>query len=420
LNYREYEKSRNLFIVEIVCASVIGTLVSGVLLSGYLDYIGMSQKLNGIISAIPVIAMVFQPMGAMLGERTGNCKRFVITFAVVQRLLFATLYCLPIFLGAEIRVATLVLIFGCAHSFAALITPSATNWVMRITPEEERQRYFGRREIALVVTGAMMTLIMGFTIQYFTQAGSPERGYMILSGALLLFACVNIFCLVSIKAPPVSGAVPHKAGNTLLFPLRDVFFRRVIFGVCLYEFGTKCAIPFWNIHALNDLKLSYGYLTVLSVLVSFAKVCTLNLWTRKHRLRNWSQICVSAILAIAASHLLNAFAWDSIAKWYLPIPSFVGMVGWAFIGMGMLNFEYDNIGQTNQATYLGVVAVMSGVSGFAGTLLGGTIMDLADLWQLSIGGKIIMGQQLQMVFSFFILVCAALYIHYQCRRGHIQ
>jgi hypothetical protein len=171
---------------------------------------------------------------------------------------------------------------------------------------------------------------------------------------------------------------------------------------------------------LNDLKLSYGYLTVLAVVVSFAKVVTLKLWTQRRHEYNWSQICVFAILSIGVSHFLNAFALDNIAVWYLPVAQLVGMVGWAFIGMGLLNFQYDNINHSNKATYIGVQAVISGVVGFVGTLFGGMIMDLADSLQLTLAGKIIAGQQIQMVSSFVILICAALYIHYQYRRGRIH
>lgn len=403
-----------------MCASVIGTLVSGVLLSGYLDYLGLSQKLNGIISAIPIIATLFQPLGALAGQRSGKYKRFVITFAVLQRLLFSCLYSLPLFLDVDVRIAVVVLIFGCAHSFQAFMVPISTDWAMQITPEEERKHFFSRREIALVVTGALMTLVMGFTIQYFTTMGSPEKGYLILSGAVALFACINILCLISIKAPPLMENTPEKMGASLMSPIKDGLFRRVIFGVCLYQFGIHSAIPFWNIHMLDGLKLSYGFITVLSVVISLAKVTTLKLWTRRRSTYSWSQICVFSMLFIGVSHLLNAFARDTIAVWFLPIVQMVGMVGWAFIGMGLLNFQYDNISPSNKATYIGVQAVISGVVGFAGTLFGGVIMDLADSMKMIIGSRIIAGQQIQMLVSFMIITAAGLYIHFQFKRGHIR
>lgn len=414
-------KSRDLFIVEVVCATVIGNLVGGVLLSGYLDHIGLSPKLNGIISAIPVAATVFQPLGAMLGQRSGNCKRFVVTFAVVQRLLFAGFYCIPLLLGVDVRAATAVLIFGCANGFAAFMTPSATNWLMDLTPGDLRQGYFSRREIALVATGAVMNLLMGFLIQYFTGAGAARQGYFILSCVLLLFAGINIFCLLSIQAPPSApSAAARPPRDILLKPLRDRRFRPVILAICLYEFGAQCALPFWNIHTLSNLKLSYVYLTVLGVAVSLGKVFTLKLWMRLGGRRVWSQVCVFAFAAIGLSHLLNALAWEGMAVWYMLIPSAAGTLGWALVGMGTLNFEYDNVEGEDQAIYIGVVAVAAGVVGFLGTLLGGVIMDLVDAWGPVVAGRPVAGQQVQMVLSCILLLCAAGYLHSAVRRGVVH
>ena len=110
----------------------------------------------------------------MLGQRSGNCKRFVVTFAVVQRLLFAGFYCIPLLLGVDVRAATAVLIFGCANGFAAFMTPSATNWLMDLTPGDLRQEYFSRREIALVATAAVPERSQGFKNATAFPAGTGQ------------------------------------------------------------------------------------------------------------------------------------------------------------------------------------------------------------------------------------------------------
>ena len=133
--------------------------------------------------------------------------------------------------------------------------------------------------------------------------------------------------------------------------------------------------------------------------------------------RVWSQVCVFAFAAIGLSHLLNALAWEGMAVWYMLIPSAAGTLGWALVGMGTLNFEYDNVEGEDQAIYIGVVAVAAGVVGFLGTLLGGVIMDLVDAWGPVVAGRPVAGQQVQMVLSCILLLCAAGYLHSAVRRG---
>lgn len=419
-----YGKSRSLFLAEVACASAISNLVAGVLLSGYLDHLGISPKLNGIISAIPIISTVFQPLGAVLGGQGMRCKRFVVAFAALHRLLFAAFYCLPLWLRVDARAAAAVLIFGCSNSLAALITPSATNWLMELTPDGVRQEYFSRREIALVGMGAASSLVMGFVLQYFTGIQAPEQGYHILAGAILAFAVLNILSLAGIRpAPePPRQAEPKKraAGAVLLAPLRDVRFRRVIAVICLYQFGIQCALPFWGIHTLATLKLSYLYLTVLNVAVSLGKVLVLKVWLKMRPAGGWSQVCVFSFAAIAASHLLNALALEGMAVWYMLIPSACGTVGWALVGMATLNFEYDNMDGTDRAVYIGMVAVASGLVGFLGTLAGGVLMDLAAAWPLVLGGRPVSGQQLQMVLSCALVLGAAGYLKRLAKRGSVR
>lgn len=416
-----YEKDRRLFLVEVACATAITNLAAGVLLSGYLDYLGVSAKMNGIISAIPVLSTIFQPIGAIFGGQGKRCKWFVSVFAAVNRILFAALYCVPLWLGIDFRAAAAVLFLGAANAIAALITPSATNWLMELTPGELRQKYFSKREIALVGVSAVFSLLLGLAVQMFTGRGVPQTAYFLLAGAIVFLGAADVVCLLAIREAPLCERQIQRATiSSLIEPFRAPEFRRVMIVICLYQFGTQIALPFWNIHALSTLHLSYLYLTVLNLSVSLGKMIFLKFWPRFRMEKSWANVCVFAFLTIAISHLLNAAAYEGMASWYLPIPSAVGVVGWALSGIATLNLEYDNAGESHRAVFLGVSAVTSGIIGFAGTLVGGCLMDLAQNWNLEMCRFPLYGQQLQMVASCLLLVVVAWMLKQMKDTGKIQ
>ena len=90
---KDYAKSRRFFTMDGVTANSIAVLVTGTILAGYLKMLGVSDALNGIISALPVLLTVTQPIGAVLSERLHRRKLFVCTLALIHRLLFAGMFC---------------------------------------------------------------------------------------------------------------------------------------------------------------------------------------------------------------------------------------------------------------------------------------------------------------------------------------
>lgn len=412
-----YGTSRNLFIMEIVAASVMGDLSGGFFLSGYFAHIGMSQSMNGIIAALPMVTTIFQPVGALVASRSGNLKSNVVVFALIQRFSYSILYAIPLILSRSAWIPFTVAVFLAGSITSALITPLSTDWLMQITPREIRAAYFSKREMVLVGTGALISLLMGLIMNFFSISGQFEKSYTYLVAGMSFFAVINVICLISIKKPPKSEIV-FSGIKELLLPLKDKTFRRVIILVCVYIFGVRFATPFWSVYQISNLRLSYRYLTILMVASSLGRVIFLRLWFNLKGETRWSSLTVLSLVSIASSHFLNAFITAENALWLLPASTLFGLPGWACVGMAVLNFEYDNIAG-DSALSIGMLSVVTGTSGFTATLLGGALLSGIEASAPVMFGRMISGQQIQMLISAVIISAAAILIFRLGKRAKI-
>jgi hypothetical protein len=133
-------------------------------------------------------------------------------------------------------------------------------------------------------------------------------------------------------------------------------------------------------------------------------------WGRIADKTSWANVCRLAIGAIGVTHLLNFFLIPSTARWLYPVNSIIANLGWAAIGMALLNIQYDYAPLKGRTMYIGVCAAVTGVIGFSGVFIGSLALKAAEAMNLTLFGTALRGQQILMLLSGLTLTACIIYI----------
>ena len=216
--------------------------------------VGAQPLQIGLLTALSgMVAPLAQLWGTRLLERGGNRKRIVITFAFFQALMWLSIA------GLAIALYQGLLVNAGAHLFILLYTllvalgnvtfPAWFSWIGDIVPENERGKYFSRRNRIVGIIGLLVVLVGAFVIDIFRT-----NGYLLL-GFALIFACAATFrfgSLVALKqqyAPPLHTKKSDHFSFISFIKRMDNFGKFTLY-LALFNAALIFASPFFSIYIL--------------------------------------------------------------------------------------------------------------------------------------------------------------------------
>ena len=412
-NKDEYLKSRRASTAEGMAAMTITTLIGGTYLSGFLNDNGVSTTLNGLISAIPTIAGLIQPIGAVFALKRAKRKPIVTVGAITHRSLSSLMFFLPLFIkNPGMRIAAIVVMFALANATSAFISPASANWLASLTPQRVRGKYYSLREMYCLVTISVITLITGGILDYFKSKGNVTHGFYVIGGMCIAAAIIN-FISLSVMMEPESERISSK-GESFIKTAKAVFtetsFRPVLLVCMLYNFGVHVMLPYWGIYLVGEMELSYSFISIISLAAIVVKALSVRRWGRYADKTSWTVVTKLSIGIIAVSHLASVFVVPSTKYVLYPLTTTISNFGWAAIGISIQNLQFDYAPAQGRTMYIGVCAALTGVAGFIGALVGGLMLGAVTRLKPTIFGVQIRGQQVLMLASGILLLLCVLYI----------
>lgn len=412
-NKSHYKKSRIAFTVDGATAATIAALVANTYLSGFLQYVGVSTTMNGIISSLATLAAIGQPLGAAFAQRFKKRKLFTSTGAIIHRSLFTLMFFMPLFIDdVRIRAAVVTIMFAMAHFIGAFITPAASNWLISLTPQRIRGKYFSIREFYSLITVSAISLAAGVMLDKYDSAGSRQTGFMLLGAVVGILTIVNFIALAQVMEPesPEESTKDVRLWPVIKMVLGSKGFRPVLVMNIIYNIGVQIAVPFNGIYIIGTVKLSYTLISIVSLAASILKALIVRKWGRLADRTSWANVCKLSIGIIGCAHIFSVFITPSTGQWAYPIAAIFSNIGWAAIGIAILNIQYDYAPLKGRTMYIGVCAAGTGLLGFAGVFAGSLILSIVDKLKPTFFGSQIYGQQILMLLSGIILIICSAYI----------
>ena len=399
---KQYRTSRALFILDGCASTQIFTVTSGAFLSGLAYLVGAGTALTGIIAALPTLMNTIQIFSSVVYENRAGSKRITVEFALIQRLCLLMMLFVPtLMLGARISVAVIAVLYSCAHFCGAFINTGANNWLISLVKKERLGRYLGLKDSMTLVASTGGSLILSKILDAYRFADQEILGFRII-GILCIGICVvDITCLTLIREPEnVKHVEPLNIRKAIQMPLTDQNYRNILIFFLLWSVASNFASPFFSIYMLENLGLSYFYITVMNMVASVARIAAADSYS-------WRLVTLGSIFMLGVAYI----GWGLLTKenciYWLPVVQAVSGVAWGGINIATFRMQFAFAPLEHRVSYVSFCSTMVGFVGFFSSMLGSTFVALAkDIRILNIPVD-----NIQMVFilSAFGIIASALY-----------
>lgn len=392
-------------------SSAFESIVKGVLISNFLLGLGAGALEVGLLTSIPMMAHLLQPLGAYFSEKATSRHLYCLWIFGIARLLWllpaAGIFCfshgyltahdLTLLTMAVLALSTVLEAIGCA---------AWMSWMAVLVPVKLRGRYFSLRR-SLSSLSALLTIPAGGWLVS-SWMGSEIEGYgVVLVLAVLLGLAslgfqfqmsdvnprqANTLSVVAVAGenPSVDCSAPVPPTSQSGERAGNANFLTLLLFLGLWSFGVNLSAPFFNFYLLDTLHLNVQWVTLYSGLIYGAFFLMIVLWGRlADRVGNRPILIANCVLA-AALPLLWLYTDGGVLSICLVLPLLHLMQGSTFAALDLClaNIQMELAPLSRQSGYFAIAAAVMGITGAAGATAGSllaasSIFGLPFLFALS-------------------------------------
>ena len=396
---QDYKKSRIFYTTASAALSPATDLTQGTYLVALMTYLGFSDGDMGVINAIASLAAVMQLVSMKLSKRIVKNKLFVCAGGF-QRFFLSLMFFIPLFMTAG-RTGRL-LMAGCylwAQVSGTLVSPALTDWVARLVPERFRGRYFSIKDAVGTFTNVTMVLLVGILLDALSDR--PMLMFTVVGSIIAVLVGIYVVFLLLMKEPKfehlnadgkeMMGRLAKKESEVvketsvnfldeLRIAFADANFRKLLGFQILYMIALYIANPFNGSFRVNDLKLSYTFMSTCMFSACIIRVLLLPRIGRLADKIGMTRVITWSYVGLAIEYLVTGLSTPENAV-VLHIFSAIGnATAWGFIGTGMLGIQLKCLREERRITQLALISVIGGLVGFVFTFVMGQVVDWIELY----------------------------------------
>jgi MFS family permease len=342
----------------------------------------------GLLTSIPnLIAPLAQLVTSKLMEKHSRKKIFSIA-TLIQSLAWLPIISISFFFLKGIEYAPLLLItFYTVYAlFGNLASPAWVSWIGDVVENKGSGEFFGKRNKIGGIAALISLILAGLILDVFkSRTEITRQTYFIFIGFAIIFSLAMIFRLIS-RHFVLKQYEPHfrfERENYFSFfqfvkKIPERTFGRFSLYIALVVLATNIAGPYYGLYMLNNLKLSYTQIMILSVYSSLATFIFISKWGKfsdKHG--NIHTIRISAMMIP-----LICFIWPAavylVPKNYqfysLIIANFISGYAWAGFNLAAGNFVFESSTPQRRGLCSAYSSVLNGVGVILGTTIGSILI----------------------------------------------
>jgi len=371
-------------VVEGVFAQIHINLTSGLFLTSLALYIGLNNVGIGFLSAIPAFFTGCAFFSVYLAKFMKSRRTLCVVFSGFGRgvfLVFALLLILNIRVDHGLFFTLIVL----HNIFMSLSSNAWLSWMSDLVPKEVRGRYFGIRNMILNAVGMMANIVGGRILDAYELLGSLGRGLGLLYTGASASSTIAAGVLRIQPEPPI----PKKRARitqVFLSPLADKNFRNLLRFVSFWYLLAGLASPFYLVHMLTNLDMSYSNIAFYSIIASVTSLVFQILWGRA--IDHFKSKPVLTMNFFCAAFL--PAIWLFARKDYLLpiwIDAFFTGIFWSGINLSLFSILFSLTEDKElKESYFAVFSTFSGVFGFVASLCGGFIAQALSTTKIHVFG----------------------------------
>ncbi|MEH2069025.1 MAG: MFS transporter [Nostoc sp.] len=397
--------------VDGIFAAVFSIATGGVMLGNFLVGLGASPVVFGMMSSIPMLLHLFQPIGAYLSERSSSRFQYSLRTHGIARLLWLILVIgIASYSWGWLNSSQLVIlslsILVCTHLLGGLGIASWLSWIAMLVPRQLRGRYFGLRNSLANLTELVGLPLAGLAVSHWY--GGPIQGYGVILLVGIFFGIISLGCQyfqidmnprlqntyhtsssqtseIEVDSSPneLEGTSQEVSLPQILTPENDIVstiwknsnFLVFLVYLGLWTLAVNLSAPFFNLYLLDTLNLDVSWVTFYNSLRAGAHMAMLLVWGKVVDKIGNRPILISTGILIAVIPWLWLLVGSSPLDLWLWLPLLHIFIGanWGGVDLSNNNIQIEIAPVKNQSIYFAIAAAIAGVSGALGATIGGFI-----------------------------------------------
>ncbi|MGA9382692.1 MAG: MFS transporter [Phormidium sp.] len=373
-----------------IFAAIFSSITSGVLLSNLLLQLGATPVEIGMLSSVPMVVNLLQPVGAYISGFSTSRYWYGFWVYGIARSLWLIL---AIAIGFSqvssnsnysLVQLTLLIVFA-SNLLGAFGSASWFSWMAKLVPEKLRGRYFGIRNSA----ANLVTLIGVPLISLIISAwpGGMLQGYSFLLFLGVMAGLVSLGCQffmtdVNPKAELITAnqSLEIKDNQSLIVSLRSLVshnFSKFLLYFGFWAFAVNVGNPFFNLYLLDNLDINVTWVTVYSSLSAGANLLMLVFWGKlADKIGNRPLLILVGIVVALMPLLWLGTGYNPLCLWLgFPLLHLLSGGVWAAIDLCSNNIQMSVAPGRNQATYFAIASAVAGICGAFGATVGGFLAE---------------------------------------------
>lgn len=408
---KDYKRSRLAYVTECTAEYFVSLLVIESFLAKVLQYIGLDDSTIGIISTLAALSQLFQFFSIFAVQRIRNTKRFVVFFHTIGQLFFMVLYFVPFMpFAREYKGVLAIFCILAAYFGNYFVTNIIYNWGNSYVEPHHRGRFGATKETCSLISGIVVTIIIGYTMDAFEANGNLEGGFIFAAIAILIFCITDFVCLLLIKndvksREETSNAEPLLAVMKKLSKNRG-FWNIIILNV-LWNVSVYTTLGFLGTYRINEGELAFtlGQVTVIAMVGNLGRALLSRPFGKYADKHSYAKALRLALLVAAASFLASALTTPS-TRYLIIVHTLLYCICHAGIGANMLNISYSYIPKEYYVQTTSIKNCIGGTCGFLASLGAGAILKAIQSSGNTLFGIHVYGQQVLSLISFVLLIVA--------------
>lgn len=430
LNRWEVLKGLQISIWEGAAATVWITLTGGAFLTGFALWLHANSFAIGLLSAIPTLAALTQPIAAYWAEQKSARKPFVAWCSFCGRMLWLPILLLPFFLPKSLALLGFLLLFTISAVLTSMPQPVWTSWMSDLVPPDHRGRYFGRRNMVAGFVGMVVGMLAAWFLDYMVHGKRhPAMGFAVVFGVSLLGAVLSLILILRQPEPSPSSVMTQGEEPRQGFlehyraPFADPNFRALLLFSAVFCIGQFVAAPFFTAYGLQILHLNYVWMQILAALVGVSNMLGMPLWGfLADRFGNKPILILNVVgvftlpffwIPTSPQHLLSSLI-------LLLLNSLGSGLFWAGVGLTQFNLIIACSPPQRTATYAATLSAVTGLIGGIAPMVGGILLQMLAGIHLSLFGLTIINYHLLFALAAVMRLAALPFLRPLEDRGAVS
>ena len=418
----DYKRSRWAYTFECAFEYFISLMSSGTFLATLLTAMKIDDAATGVISSLISFAYLFQLLSIFIVQKIRNVKRVAVPVHCISQLLFLVLYLFPFFdMPQGLRVALIVGCIMLAYCGKYLVLAVIFNWGNAYVNPERRANFAATKEIISLLSGIVVSLSVGYTLDRFIEAGNVNGGFIVIAVTMLVMNVGDFACLMAMKN--IKKEKNDEKRDEPFWKVIKMLFKNKGF-VCtvivhsLHSIALYMTNGFMGTYKLGELAITVAVVEAINIFAHLMRAAFSKPFARYADKRSYAKGITLGTTVFALAFLFNMFTTPG--TWWLVIVYVVMYnVSCAGTSQNMLNIPYSYVDRKYFVEASAIKASISGICGFGASLIGSMILEAVQKNGNTLFGITVYGQQVLSAISFVIAVIGILFVKFVLEKQKI-